>query len=86
MRLATSLGFFAEKTDGGYTSSEESARRCRAAGFKVLDARFTTSMRGKTELVKNNWVELINNLRNEAEKLGVEFSQSHLVYVKGAFL
>lgn len=84
MRLAISLGSFADRIDGQYTSSIESMRRCKAAGFCVLDARFFPSLHGKTELVKDNWQELIYELRDEAEKLGVEFSQSHPVFVPGA--
>lgn len=83
MRLSTSTSFFGNMRDGGYISFVDSMKRCKAAGFNVLDACFCQAMNGKSDLVKENWQELMYNLRNEAEKLGIEFSQSHPVFIPG---
>jgi sugar phosphate isomerase/epimerase len=53
------------------------------AGFRVLDAHFCQSLYGKTQLVEDNWQEIMEDLRNEAEKLGVVFTQSHPVFISG---
>ncbi len=83
MRLSTSTNFFAVNFNGGYTPLIESVKRCKAAGFKVLDLNFCPAIKGETELACDNWRELIDELGNEAARLGVEFSQSHPVFVSG---
>lgn len=84
MRLSTSTNFFADRRDGDCTPYVEAMRRCKAAGFNVLDANFCPAFVGKGDLVKENWMEKMAELRNEAEKLGIEFSQSHPVYIPGS--
>ncbi|HLR51396.1 MAG TPA: sugar phosphate isomerase/epimerase family protein [Candidatus Avamphibacillus sp.] len=83
MRLSTSTNFFAHSIDREFISFKESIRRCKAAGFNVIDINFTSAINGETVLVKDNWVELIEDVRNEAEKIGIEFSQSHPVFLSG---
>lgn len=83
MRLSTSTNFFAVNFNGGYTPFIEAVRRCKAAGFNVLDLNFCPAIKGETELARDNWRELIDELGNEAARLGVEFSQSHPVFVPG---
>ncbi|MDF2661410.1 MAG: hypothetical protein K0Q94_4201 [Paenibacillus sp.] len=85
MRLSTSTSIFGHRLDGGYTPYKESLRRCKAVGFEVLDATFCQAINGKTDLVEDNWEELMHGLRNEAEKLGVQFTQSHPVFLPGHF-
>nr|WP_275984135.1 sugar phosphate isomerase/epimerase family protein [Paenibacillus hamazuiensis] len=58
-------------------------RRCRTAGFQVLDVSFCHAIFGKTELVKDDWEKQMYEIRNEAESLGIEFSQSHPVFLPG---
>lgn len=83
MRLSTATSFFGNNLDGTYIPFLESVNRCKAAGFKVLDATFCHALFGKTDLAADNWEERITNLRNESEKLGIEFSQSHPVFIPG---
>ena len=83
MRLSTATSFFGNNIDGTYIPFLESVKRCKAAGFNVLDATFCHALFGKTDLVKDDWQDRIHNLRNETEKLGVEFSQSHPVFIPG---
>lgn len=83
MRLATSTCIFGHTLDGRYLSYKESIRRCKAAGFNVIDVNFCRALSGKTDLAKDNWRQLMDDLRNEAEKIGVEFSQSHPVFLPG---
>lgn len=82
MRLATSTNFFAYRLNGEYTPYKEAMQRCKAAGFNVLDVNFCAAFRGGTDLVRDDWQELIEDLRNEAEKEGVVFTQSHPVFTR----
>ncbi|TVY11425.1 sugar phosphate isomerase/epimerase family protein [Paenibacillus cremeus] len=81
MRLSTTTGTFSLRLDGGYTPYKESIRRCKAAGYDVLDINFCRALTGQTDLVNDNWVQLVHELRDEAEKLGIAFSQSHPVFL-----
>lgn len=83
MRISLMTGFFGFKNSGEYTSVSEAMKRCKAAGFSVQDACFCRALTGQTELAKDNWQELIYSIKDEAEKLGIEFSQSHAVYLSG---
>lgn len=83
MRLSTSTSFFGNHRDGSYIPFKESLRRCYEAGFRVLDACFCHALFGKTDLVRVDWRRAIEELRDEAEKLGVEFTQSHPVFLPG---
>ena len=84
MRLGTMTSLFREQRETDtYTGYIESMRRCRAAGFEVLDFNLCALNRKKTELHGDDWRFHIDNIRNEAEKLGIEFSQSHPPYRSG---
>ncbi|WP_186445587.1 sugar phosphate isomerase/epimerase family protein [Paenibacillus cremeus] len=82
MQLSTSTNFFGYRLDGGYTSYKESLNRCKAAGFRVLDVNFCAALNGLSDLSKDHWRELIEDLRNEAEKEGIIFTQSHPVFTR----
>lgn len=81
MRLSTTTHIFGVLPEGGYIPYKESVRRCYDAGYRVLDVHFCQSLAGRTDLAKDNWQSLIEEVRDEAEKLGIEFSQSHPVFI-----
>ncbi|MBO0991751.1 sugar phosphate isomerase/epimerase family protein [Bacillus sp. SD088] len=83
MRLSTTTHIFGTRPDGSYPSYKDSIKRCVDIGFNVLDIHFCQAINGRTELVKENWQEIIEDVRNEADKMGVEFTQSHPVFIKG---
>ncbi|MBW7453597.1 sugar phosphate isomerase/epimerase family protein [Paenibacillus sepulcri] len=84
MRLVTSTNLFGKGRNGRmHTPYIESVRRCRQAGFKVLDFSFVEFFFTRTELWEEDWQNEIYMIRNEAERLGVTFSQSHLPYNPG---
>ncbi|CAM3547531.1 sugar phosphate isomerase/epimerase family protein [Marinicrinis lubricantis] len=83
MRLSTSTSFFGNRLDGSYIPFKESLHRCYDAGFRVLDACFCHALFGKTDFVREDWQQSIYELRNEADRLGVEFTQSHPVFLPG---
>ncbi len=84
MRLAGCTSLFGKTREGGYIGYSESMRRCRAAGFTVLDIHFCHALFGTGDLVKDDWERIIRDLRDEAEKMGIEFAQSHPVFIPGS--
>ena len=83
MRLSTMTNLMYEnREDGkGYLNS---VRKTREYGFGVMDFCMCPMQRNQTELVLDNWESTVYEIANEAEKLGVVFSQSHLPYPKAA--
>ena len=61
----------------------ESIRRCHAAGFRVLDFNACALSHRQTTLHLPDWKQQADAIRNEAEKLGMVFSQSHPPYRPG---
>lgn len=66
-----------------HTRYLESMRRCYEAGFRVLDFSFVEFFFTSTELSQDHWQHEVEKIRNEAERLGIVFVQSHLPYNPG---
>ena len=83
MRLSVMTSLFYENREDrrNYLNS---LRKTHAAGFSVMDFNMCPMQRGETELLGDDWEELVYEIANEAARLGVEFSQSHLPYPKAA--
>ena len=81
MRIGTMTSLFRERrgTDEPI-GCLESMRLCREAGFRVLDLNMCNLLRRETELSGDGWERKAYEIREEAEKLGLEFSQSHPPY------
>lgn len=58
----------------------EVVRRCAAAGYEVMDVNLCGLHRGPGPFRGEDWRKAAEELRNEAEKCGVKFVQSHLPY------
>ncbi|HEY8420157.1 MAG TPA: sugar phosphate isomerase/epimerase family protein [Thermoclostridium sp.] len=84
MRISTQTSMFTKRGDE-YIPMLESVKRSCDAGFKVFEAGFCRALYGQNDLFEHNWEHLMYELRNEAEKLGVEFSQSHPVFIPGNY-
>lgn len=81
MRLGTMTSLFRDQRHSSdHISYIESLRRCRKAGFTVLDFNLCALPRKKTELHGDDWRFQVDAIANEAEKLGIEFPQSHPPY------
>lgn len=81
MRLSTSTNLFGEnrnKIPVPYTDTVECLRRCKAAGFDVVDMNFCPMRRGLTNFVRDDWMESLSRVKEAADELGLTFSQSHL--------
>lgn len=80
MRLSTMTNLMMPANNPKGTDYIHSLRHTREAGFTVVDFNMCAMGDGESELNVDNWEELVYNIRNEAESLGIEFSQAHLPY------
>lgn len=81
MRLGTMTSlFFTRRGTDERISHLESVRRCHDAGFRVLDANLCALSRRQTTLHLDDWKQQAEAIRNEADRLGMVFSQSHPPY------
>lgn len=83
MRLSTSTNTFSYRLNGEYVPYKESIQRLKAVGYDVVDINFCQSINGKSDLFADDWQKRMEDLREEAERIGIEFSQSHPVFVGG---
>ena len=77
MRLSTSTNIFYERTDGSRIPVRESIRLCAMAGYQEMDFCFVDQAFAKTEFVEESWRDYLVSIREQAETLGVTFTQSH---------
>ena len=61
----------------------ESVRRLKAAGFSHIDLPLQSVAKNENEFCGDDWRARAEELRNEAEKLGVTFIQSHAPFYLG---
>lgn len=85
MRLSTMTSLVYRPYPDGRTLIH-ALRAAHAAGFRVMDLNMCPLQRGETELggEGNDWERYLDELLNEASKLGVELAQSHLPYPRAA--
>lgn len=80
MELGTSTCLFAHRRKQSVTPPYiEQVRMCVDAGFKVIDMNFCSApaKNSGADLAADDWEKRIYDLKNEGEKLGVKFTQSH---------
>ncbi|CAG7597347.1 hypothetical protein PAESOLCIP111_00139 [Paenibacillus solanacearum] len=81
MRLSTSTNIFTVNRNGGpLTDTLECIRRCAEAGFRVMDIDFRFVRHPAFFLTRDDWEWQFEAIGNEANKLGIEFSQSHMPF------
>jgi len=76
--MTSALGV--RRETGEKISHVEVVRRCAEAGFEVMDVNLCGLHRGPGPFREDDWKKTAEELRNEAEKCGVKFVQSHLPY------
>ena len=81
MRLSTSTNIM-DMFPGppGSVDMEQCLVRCRAAGFQVFDINFCDQGLPGRYLACDGWERETERLRELAQTLGIEFSQSHLEF------
>ena len=81
MRVGTMTSLFRGRRESPeYIGYIESIRRCHQAGFRVLDMNMCALSRRQTTLHQDDWKQQVDEIANEAAKLGMEFVQSHPPY------
>lgn len=81
MRIGTMTSLFREcRETNQHTGYLESMCFCKEAGFQVLDFNMCSLLSRETEISGEDWEQKAYEIRNEAEKMGLEFSQSHPPY------
>ena len=74
--------FYSKRNTREKTPAAESVRRLKNAGFSHIDLNLCGMGRGEQEFCGDDWEKQAEALRNEAEKLGVTFVQSHAPYYR----
>ena len=73
MKLATTTGDF-----GAYTVSQAEAVRCiRQAGFRYADYDFGKDYRLRNGAYQVDWLDYSQDLKRQAEEIGIRFVQAH---------
>lgn len=81
MRIGNMTSAIGTRRDNGeMIPIPEIVRRCAHAGFEVMDANFFTVHYDNHPFAVDNWQQLVEDVRNEAEKCGTPFVQSHIPY------
>ena len=84
MRIATSTNLFGyQRGMPGYTPTIDCLRRCKSAGFDVIDMNFCPMINGHTESMREEWQEQAKQIRAAADELGMVFNASHLPIYPG---
>lgn len=87
MRLATTTSLFHNRREGGEAIGYiESMRRCKAAGFDVLDLNMSAMQWEKNVFAQEDWQYQADRIREAAETIQVTFCQSHTPYRLGKFV
>lgn len=79
MKLSTMTSFFYREMPDG-KNYIHSMRRARTAGFDTLDFNMCQFIKGKGELLGDDWAEKTLEIAREAERLGIDFPQAHLPF------
>ena len=78
MKLSTSINLMdAVCGEMGKISAIECIRRCRQAGFRVMDFNFYDQERPGMPMNFPNWREWLYDVRKFSDQIGVTFSQTH---------
>src|SRR5699024_1310845 len=80
MRLSTTINFFLYKDDGSYQAYREDLQHYAALGYKALDAIFCSATEPYSPLRTSGWMDWAKEMREEAERLGITFVQTHLPF------
>ncbi|MHC1693097.1 MAG: sugar phosphate isomerase/epimerase family protein [Sphaerochaetaceae bacterium] len=86
LKLAGMTNIFqAQRDSKERTPIIECMRRLKAFGYEYMDLGVAYLMFDNPDITDDNWYGKACEIRNEAEKLGIEFVQGHLPFRKKAF-
>lgn len=83
--ICTMTTAFNKRRDGSLISYPESIRRCKAAGFDVLDLNMCSLSRNEgNELAGDDWERRVDAIIEERDRQGVTFYQTHPPFRTGS--
>lgn len=86
MEISNTTALLSEASDDrGLIEGAEMIRRLHAHGYKVLDFNFGFYQNKDYILKGDDWKQKIDAVANEAAKLGVSFTQSHIPFFALSF-
>lgn len=77
MRLSTSTCMYFNRPDGTKADIPSTIKIYSEAGYDVLDMNFHDCAMFETPMWGKDWKSYVEKIKNEADKYGIEFSQSH---------
>ena len=78
MRLSTSTNLlFYARENGRIVSVKECMRLCASAGYRVMDLNCCENADPGCPLAQDGWEKWVQDVKREADRLGLVFSQSH---------
>lgn len=80
MRLSTTINFFIYDDDGSYNTYKKDLQHYAELGFRNLDAIFCSATEKNSPLRTDKWEDWANAIREEAERLGIVFVQTHVPF------
>lgn len=80
MRLSTSTNIHCVNENKQPISYIECLHMCSKVGYKVMDMNFCGAVNESSEVYGDDWERVIERIGEEAQALGIEFSQCHLPF------
>ena len=80
MRLSTTINFFVYEDKGNYQSYKEDLQHYAALGLQNLDAIFCSATVPYSPLRTDRWMDWAKTMREEADRLGITFVQTHVPF------
>lgn len=80
MRLSTTINFFIYDDDGSYEAYKKDLRHYAELGFRNLDCIFCSATEPNSPLRTPHWEDWAKAIREEADRLGVTFVQTHVPF------
>ena len=80
MKLSTTVNFFIYDDDGSYEAYKEDLRHYAAVGYQALDAIFCQADAAGSPLRTAKWMDWAKTVKEEADRLGITFVQTHLPF------
>lgn len=82
--ICTMTSAFSRRRDGSLISYPEAIRRCKTAGFDVLDLSIASLDRNEgNPLAGEDWEQAVEEIITERDRQGVTFYQTHPPYRRG---
>lgn len=86
MQISNMTSVFWASREGRRIPTIEAVRRLHALGYRHIDLDLCSMARGESEFCEDGWREAAAAVREEMEKLGMTFVQSHVPFYSGRII